>query len=296
MPSALAGYALLDRPARRCGGLGREAVARDDGRARGRGRVRTSSIAPMPSDAHGGRPPRSGIVRSGGSTAGTSTVVRTSSSLHCVGRREAPGTVTRRLRQDRLVRHGPVHLHLLRGRSMTDESADFDRKPGNIPNAWGEDIRPDAGQSPAMTSDIAVVICTRDRPELLRRAIAAIADQTFRARSRPSSSSTGPSPTRASRCTTATGRSACSPTTTPRACPAVGTPAWPRPTRRSSRSATTTTCGSRRRRRASTRRWPSRPDVDVVVTGVQIAVDGEEIDRRARPGRGHVLRSCCGRA
>ena len=31
----------------------------------------------------------------------------------------------------------------------------------------------------AMTSDIAVVICTRDRPELLRRAIAAIAAQTF---------------------------------------------------------------------------------------------------------------------
>src|SRR4029078_12429399 len=71
-----------------------------------------------------------------------------------------------------------LHLHLVRGRSMPDEYVEIDRKRPISPTLG----RGNPGRSRTitpMTCDLAVVICTRDRPELLRRAIAAIAAQTF---------------------------------------------------------------------------------------------------------------------
>jgi len=132
----------------------------------------------------------------------------------------------------------------------------------------------------AMTSDIAVVICTRDRPELLRRAIAAIAAQTF-----PGSIET----------VVVFDRSEPDPT--------IEVHGGNRPVRVLANDHTPGLPGGRNAGVAATdaplvsfcddddvwypekaaRQYAtlaSRPDVDVVVTGVQIAVDGDEIDRR----------------
>jgi glycosyltransferase involved in cell wall biosynthesis len=130
------------------------------------------------------------------------------------------------------------------------------------------------------SSDIAVVICTRDRPELLRRAIAAIADQTF-----PGSIET----------VVVFDRSEPDPTLEVRG--------GHRPVRVLANDHTPGLPGGRNAGVAATdaplvafcddddvwfpekaaRQYAtlaSRPDVDVVVTGVQIAVDDQQIDRR----------------
>src|SRR6476469_1088088 len=131
-----------------------------------------------------------------------------------------------------------------------------------------------------MTSDIAVVICTRDRPELLRRAIAAIAAQTF-----PGSIETVVVFDRCAPDPTIEVREGNRPVRVIANGHAPGLPGG----RNAGDAATQAElvafcddddvwCPEKAARQYAA--LASRPDVDVVVTGVQIAVDGDEIDRR----------------
>lgn len=145
-----------------------------------------------------------------------------------------------------------------------------------------------------MGSDIAVVICTRDRPELLRRAIAAIADQTFGGsietvvvfdRSEPDLTLEVREGDRQVRVVANDhtpglpgGRNAgVAVTDAPLVAFCDDDDVWFR--EKAARQHAVLT---------------ARPDVDVVVTGVRIAMDDDEIDRRLELDEvtfSHLLRS-----